>query len=260
MTGEGNLFAELVVSGVTKPKTHRVRLVVSLVLHTATIAALVLVPVLWPEALPETKDALKILIYNPPPAAAAPMMKGSSLVRKITPPKKVAEKEEKPKEPEKKPQFVVPIEIPKEMPKEERVAAREQYGIETGSDAGIPEGMEGGVEGGVAGGIPGGVVGGCVGCTGDGPVLDFDQPPRLLKETKPEYPQEAFVKKIEGNILVEILIDGNGRVVRARVLRSVPALDLAAIACVKQWVFAPAMKRGRAVATLAQANVAFRIF
>ena len=48
--------------------------------------------------------------------------------------------------------------------------------------------------------------------------------------------------------------------VRARVIQSVPLLDAAAIQTVYQWVFSPAMKHGRPVATMAHAPVAFRIF
>jgi protein TonB len=64
--------------------------------------------------------------------------------------------------------------------------------------------MEGGVDGGVVGGVPGGVLGGVVGGTGDVPVpeMDYDRPPRLIRQTKPKYPQEAFVKKVEGVVLV----------------------------------------------------------
>jgi protein TonB len=112
----------------------------------------------------------------------------------------------------------------------------------------------------VVGGVPGGVLGGVVGGTGDGPVLDYDQPPRPIKLTKPVYPQEAFVKKIEGVVEVDILIDANGRVVNARIKRSIPLLDAAALQCVREWIFSPAMKGGRPVATLAQAPVTFRIF
>jgi outer membrane biosynthesis protein TonB len=39
----------------------------------------------------------------------------------------------------------------------------------------------------------------------------------------------------------------------------VPLLDAAAVAAVRQWVFAPALRKGRPVATLAIAPVAFRI-
>ena len=120
--------------------------------------------------------------------------------------------------------------------------------------------MEGGVEGGQVGGVFGGVVGGVLGGTGTGPVMDYDQAPRPIKITRPTYPQEAFIKKIEGTVVVEILIDIQGRVVRARVIQSVPLLDAAAIQTVYQWVFSPAMKHGRPVPTLAHAPVAFHIY
>jgi protein TonB len=48
-------------------------------------------------------------------------------------------------------------------------------------------------------------------------------------------------------------------VVRARVIRSIPLLDAAALAAVNDWVFSPAVKHGRAVATLAHAPVSFVI-
>lgn len=136
----------------------------------------------------------------------------------------------------------------------------EVRGSPTGSEFGVPEGMEGGVEGGVVGEVPGGVLGGVIGGTGQGPVLDYDQPPRLLRQTKPRYPQDAFVKKVEGTVLVEFVIDATGRVASVRILRSMPLLDAAAMEAVRQWVFSPAVKHGRPVATVARAPVAFRIF
>ena len=77
---------------------------------------------------------------------------------------------------------------------------------------------------------------------------------------KPLYPQEAFVKKIEGIVLLEILIDSHGRVADARVLRSIPQLDAAAIAAVRQWLFRPAIRNGRPVPTVANAPITFRIY
>ena len=96
--------------------------------------------------------------------------------------------------------------------------------------------------------------------TGADPAMDYDSPPRPIKITRPQYPQEAFARKVEGTVLVEILIDSQGRVVRARVLQSIPLLDAAALQTVYQWVFQPAVKHGRPVATIAQAPVAFRIY
>jgi protein TonB len=120
--------------------------------------------------------------------------------------------------------------------------------------------MAEGVDGGVIGGTPGGVVGGCIGCTGDGPVLNYDTAPKVIKQVKPQYPQDAFVKKIEGVVLVEILIGSDGRVRNARVLQSIPVLDKAALDAAYQWVFSPALKGGRPVATTAHLPISFKIY
>jgi protein TonB len=46
---------------------------------------------------------------------------------------------------------------------------------------------------------------------------------------------------------------------KARVVRSIPELDAAALACVKEWRFRPAMKAGQPVATVASAPITFTI-
>jgi protein TonB len=122
--------------------------------------------------------------------------------------------------------------------------------------------MEEGVEGGVVGGVPGGVLGGVIGGTGKGPVpvRNADRPPRVLRQVKPVYPSEAFVKRIEGTVVVELLIDDRGRVARTRIVQSVPLLDTAAVEAVLQWVFAPAEKGGLPVPVIVMAPVSFRIF
>jgi periplasmic protein TonB len=251
------LFTELVVSKPSSSRGFWAGLRASAVVHGVVLGLLVLVPILWPSQNPDIPDPIRALIYNPPAAAAAPLPKGSALTTKVERPKPVT-----PDTTPQKEAFTIPVEIPREKPlePEHRASQDEQSGSPTGSDSGIAEGMEGGVEGGVAGGVLNGVVGGCVGCTGDGPVLDYDEPPKPLILTKPQYPQDAFVKKIEGTVVLEILIDATGRVVHARVLRSVPLLDAAARETVMKWTFSPAMKHGRPVATYAQAPVAFRIF
>jgi protein TonB len=135
---------------------------------------------------------------------------------------------------------------------------REQVTIESSLmlplDA-TPDGMEGGVERGSAGGVGGDLTG-----AGTGSVKGHDSAARPLKITRPRYPQEARAKNIEGTVVVEILIDSSGRVVRARVIQSVPLLDAAALECVYQWEFKPAVKNGRSVPTIAHAPVAFRIY
>jgi protein TonB len=250
------LFRDLVVSNPTRAR-RGISWPVSVAGHVVAGVLLVLVPILWPEAPPAHADYIRALLYNPPPPPPPPLPKGSSPLEKIEPAKPTT-----PETQPRKPEFTAPIERPKEEPlkPEAKTPENEQAGSPTGSDLGTPEGMEVGVEGGVVGGVPGGVIGGVIGGTGDIPVLDYDQPPRLIKQTRPIYPQDAFIKKIEGVVEVEILIDVSGRVARARVMRSVPLLDQAAIETVKQWLFAPAVKGGRPVPTTAIAPVTFRIY
>jgi protein TonB len=250
---EDELFSDLVVSGPRKRQGGRAVFGASLAGHVVLITALLVVPILWPAPMPETTDYVRALFYNPPP----PLPKGSAAVEKLERPKPVTE-EKKPSDPDKTPLVEMPIEKP--LQPEPGVHSSDQAGSPNGSDFGVPEGMEDGVEGGVVGGVPGGVLGGVIGGTGDSPVADYDQAPRLLKIAKPAYPQEAFIKKVEGVVVLEILIGVDGRVVRARVLQSLPLLDAAAIQCVYQWSFAPAVKHGRPVPSIAHAPVKFSIF
>lgn len=228
----------------------------SVAAHVVVLSALILVPLFLPQPLPDQQDVIRLLIYNPPPPPPPPLPAGAAQTRDLKPPEPVTPQIE----PE-KPEFTLPKEIVEaEVPQEIRLPDLEQEGLLDGSDLGLAEGMEGGVEGGVVGGVLGGVVGGVIGGTGDGPVQDYDREPRLIRQVKPQYPQEAFVKKIEGTVQLEILIDKSGRVAGARVIKSIPLLDAAAVKTVRQWLFTPAIKDGRPVATRAYAPVTFRIY
>jgi TonB family protein len=87
----------------------------------------------------------------------------------------------------------------------------------------------------------------------------YDEPPRPLRITRPQYPRRAFDQKLEGMVDVEILIGEAGTVVHAEVRRSIPGLDQAALECVKAWTFTPARRKGRPIPASAQAPVTFRI-
>ena len=88
---------------------------------------------------------------------------------------------------------------------------------------------------------------------------DHDRPPVPIRITQPRYPPSAFQKGISGTVEVEILIDTTGRVAKARVVKSIPELDAAALECVYAWVFRPAQKAGQPVSTVASAPVTFKI-
>jgi len=107
----------------------------------------------------------------------------------------------------------------------------------------------GGVIGGVLGGVPGGVLGGVLGGTGDEPILVTGdvRPPEKIVNVKPEYPEMARKARVEGKVIIEAVIDTDGNVVDAKVLRSIPLLDKSAIDAVRKWKYRPAMQHGRPV-------------
>jgi periplasmic protein TonB len=227
---------------------------VSVAAHAGLVAAVFLLPLLAPTEQPALANPNRVFMLPPPAAAAPPPLRGASgsrRVRTASAPVPV--------------RLEVPVPIPAAEPLPSEPAAPELPeaplpGDPEGSDTGDPEGLPGGREGGSRGGVPWGAAGGCPGCAGDGPVTDWDQAPKRLRQVVPVYPHEAFVTKVQGTVVLEILIDARGRVADARVVQTLtPALDAAALAAVRQWTFTPAFRRGRPVAMWARAPVEFRI-
>ncbi len=70
------------------------------------------------------------------------------------------------------------------------------------------------------------------------------KPPKLIKKVEPVYPMEAKEAEIEGVVILEATTDVYGRVVKTKILRSIPELDQAAIDAVKQWVYEPMLVNG----------------
>lgn len=89
---------------------------------------------------------------------------------------------------------------------------------------------------------------------------DYDAPPKLLKQTKPRYPEAAFRKGLEGTVKLEFIVELDGKAGSVRVLESVPGLDAAAVKCVRSWRFEPATRQGIPVRVVAQAPVSFCIY
>lgn len=68
--------------------------------------------------------------------------------------------------------------------------------------------------------------------------------PAKTRDVPPVYPPIAQSARVQGVVIIETLIDETGRVVEARILRSIPLLDQAAIDAVKQWEYAPTRVNG----------------
>ena len=70
--------------------------------------------------------------------------------------------------------------------------------------------------------------------------------PQKVKHVAPVYPPIAQSARVQGVVILELIIDRDGRVGYARILRSIPLLDQAAIDAVSQWEFTPTMLNGSA--------------
>jgi protein TonB len=81
--------------------------------------------------------------------------------------------------------------------------------------------------------------------------------PRKIKDVGPAYPQEAQAANVQGIVILETLIDTSGRVESARVIRSVPLLDDAALEAVRQWEFTPTLLNGVPTPILMSVTVNF---
>ncbi len=95
----------------------------------------------------------------------------------------------------------------------------------------------------------------------DEPVyfVAYDVRPTVKKEVKPKYPSLARRAGIEGTVRLLVGIDEQGKVIEAKVIGSVPGLDAAALECIKQWQFHPAMQRDRPVRVQIAVPVNFKL-
>jgi TonB family protein len=84
-------------------------------------------------------------------------------------------------------------------------------------------------------------------------------PPRRLKHVEPTYPDDARRARVQGQVVVRATIGPDGKVSSARVLRSVPALDQAALEAVRQWEYAPTIVDGVATSVTATVIVNFEL-
>jgi TonB family protein len=85
------------------------------------------------------------------------------------------------------------------------------------------------------------------------------KPPRLIKEVKPIYPEDARQKRVEGTVILEATTDIYGRVQRVEVLRSIPLLDQAAIDAVRQWIYEPEIIEGKPRGIIFTITVTFKL-
>jgi TonB family protein len=127
-------------------------------------------------------------------------------------------------------------------------------GIGGGAGAGQGAGNGPGSGAGIGPGYGGG--------TGGGPFRPGSgiTPPRLLKEVKALYTDDARRRGITGDVLLEIVVMRDGSVGNVSVMRGLGAgLDQRAMEAVRQWRFSPAHRQGEPVDVIVEVAVEFSL-
>ena len=244
------MFEDSLIESGGRLKTKRgMTTTLSFVLQVALVGVLVLLPLIFTEALPK-QQLMTFLVAPPPPPppppppAAAPVKVVKQIQSDII-----------------NGQLRTPTKIPEkvQMIKEEEAPPPEM------SSAGVV----GGVPGGVPGGQMGGVIGGIISSTPVAvPKVATPQRVRvslgvsqglLIKKVQPVYPPLARQARIQGVVLLQAEISKDGTIENLRLISGHPMLAPAAIDAVKQWRYKPYLLNGEPVAVETQVQVNFSL-
>src|SRR5262249_33185273 len=194
-------------------------------LQVALLGVLVLLPLLFPEALPKTQ-LMTFLVAPPPPPppppppAAAPV----KIVKQIQTDLVNGQ-----------------LRTPTKIPEKVQMIKEDEAPPPMTSTAGVV----GGVPGGMPGGQLGGVIGGIINSTPVAvPKVATPQRVRVsqgvtqgmvLRRVQPTYPPLARQARIQGQVMLQAEISKDGSIENLRLISGHPMLAPAAIEAVKQW-------------------------
>jgi protein TonB len=244
------MFEDSLIESGGKLKTKRgATTALSFVLQVLLIGLLVLIPLLFTEALPKTQ-LMTFLVAPPPPPppppppAAAPVKVVKQIQTDIV-----------------NGQLRTPTKIPEKV----QMIKEEEAPPPMNSMAGVV----GGVPGGVPGGQMGGVIGGIINSTPMSvPKIATPQRVRvsqgvtqglLLRKVQPAYPPLARQARIQGSVLLQAEISKDGSIENLHLISGHPMLAPAAIEAVKQWKYRPYILNGEPVEVDTQITVIFSL-
>ncbi len=244
----------LLESGGKNSKLHRRgawTTVFSFVLQTALVGVLLLLPLIYTEALPK-QQLMGYLVAPPPPPPPPPPPAAAPAIPKAI---KVHTEIDNG-------QLKAPTAIPKKiaMIKEDEPPP---------SSGGVVGGVEGGVPGGQMGGVVGGVLGSIVQAT---PVAvpKIATPKRvpvssgvvsglLIHKVQPTYPPLAKQARISGAVILQAVIGKDGSIQGLKAVSGHPMLIPSALDAVKQWKYKPYILNGEPVEVDTQVTVNFTL-
>ena len=260
------IFKDLPATFPEKDKYKKPSVIGSIVFHALLIFAVIIVPLLMPQTIPERELIVTLVSpIGPPPPPPPPPVE----IPVITAPKAV-----QPQVRSVTPDVLIaPVAIPREVAK-----IVEEPSIVP------PVGVIGGVPGGMPGGIAGGVLGGVLASNvAPPPVLEPPAPPpppppppaevaapvkpvriggvvkepKVIKMVPPLYPPLASRARVGGLVVLEATLTAQGTVEEIRVISGHPLLIEAAIECVRQWQYEPTYLNGIPVPVILTAKVHF---
>src|SRR5271166_4361884 len=245
------MFEEMVVSTSMKKTNKPWTMIVSMLFQVLFLAILILIPLIYTEALPRTLMS-SILLAPPPPPPPPPPPAPVAVVHV----KPVAHLMEAGK-----------LVAPKVIPKDVKIIKEEEQPPDMGA------GIAGGVPGGVAGGSMGGVIGGVIG--GAGTAVAPPPPPKaavtrtrvggavqaakLVNRVQPLYPPLARQTRISGTVKLHAIIGKSGNVEQLQVVSGHPLLVQSALDAVKQWRYQPTLLNGEPVEVDTEIDVIFSL-
>ena len=235
----GHLFQDVVAPSIKVGSQKAYSVPLSISVHTAIIAVLVIAPLVVPGGLPAPPTVLAFIAGPsssppppPPPAPSrAPDVQAQAAASNLA---------------------AAPLDAPSAIAPEPRVSpARELVGVIENGAGIVPASM---VEGAVLPPAPAAPV-------ASAPVRPGGniRPPAKVKDVRPTYPAIAQAAKVEGLVIIEATIGPDGKVQDARVLRSNPLLDAAALDAVRQWEFTPTLLNGKPVPVIMTVTVDFKL-
>jgi len=221
----------------------------SFVLQVLLVGVLVLIPLIYTEALPK-QQLMTFLVAPPPPPPPPPPPAAVVQVRQAP---RVSELDNG--------ALRAPTAIPK------KIAMIKEEDTPPPSSGGF--GVVGGVAGGMSGGQLGGVIGGIVAATPVAvPKMATPKSVRvslgvmqgmLIHQPKPVYPPLARQARIQGTVMLAAVISKEGTIENLHVISGHPMLTGAALDAVKQWRYRPYMLNNEPVEVETQVQVNFSL-
>src|ERR1700683_1800791 len=241
------MFEDMVVSSANPSKTNKPwTVVLSMVAQVVFLGILILIPLIYTEALPKTMMATLLVAPPPPPPPPPPPVAAQGVQIKHQVHLMDAGK----------------LVAPKVIPKDVKIIKEDAPDMNAG--------MQGGVPGGVAGGSMGGVIGGVIGGMGGAPPPPKPTAPRirqggsvqaalLINRVQPVYPPLARQTRISGTVRLHAIISKSGSVESLEVLSGHPLLVRAAMDAVQQWRYKPTLLNGEPVEVDTTIDVIFSL-